>query len=129
MAALERACVLVVEDDASSRDALSKLLAVHGFRVRTAKDGQEALDLMQSGLELSLLIVDLTLPKVSGSQLLKYTHQDPDLRTIPVIVMSATTPMPADLVADLIFPKPVDVPRLIGAVKRLVRRPDLVDEC
>jgi CheY-like chemotaxis protein len=126
MAALERTSILVVEDDSSSRDALLTLLSAQGFGVRAARDGQEALDLLQSGLRPGLVILDLSLPKVSGAELLKYTHQDLELRSIPVIVVTAAPPPRADLLADLIFTKPVDVARLLDAVKRLVREPTAI---
>lgn len=122
MCTWDHTAILVVDDDHSGREVLSALLATQGFRVRIAKDGQEALDLLQSGVRPDLFIIDLRLPKVSGPELLKYTHEDPELRCIPAIVVTGL-PGPIDVFADEVFIKPVDVVRLLDSVKRLVGDP------
>ena len=113
--------VLVVEDDMHIREGLCALLQTQGFSVSAAKDGQEALDLLQGGMRPNLLLVDLLLPRVTGWDLLKYMHGDPDLRTIPAIIVTAEPKDRDDIIADEIFIKPVDVSRLLDSVRRLVR--------
>ena len=111
--------ILVVEDDVAIREGLSALLAGQGFRVVTAKDGQEALDLLHGGLRPNLFLIDLMLPKVTGWNLLKYTREDPDLRSIPTIIVTAQSEL-TNVIADEVFIKPVDVARLLDSVRRLV---------
>jgi CheY-like chemotaxis protein len=69
-----------------------------------------------------LLIIDLRLPKVSGPELLRYTHEDPELRCIPTIFVTGPAG-PVDAIADEVFIKPVDIERLLDSVKRLVGDP------
>jgi CheY-like chemotaxis protein len=122
MRTLDRPSILVVDDDCSGCEVLATLLATRGFRVRAAKDGQEALDLLQSGVRPDLLIIDLKLQKVSGPELLRYTHEDPELRCIPTIIVTGTAG-PVAAIADEVFIKPVDIARLLDSVKRLVGGP------
>jgi CheY-like chemotaxis protein len=107
-----------VDDDGSGREVLSTVIATQGFRVCTAKDGQEALDLLESGVRPDLLVIDLRLPKVSCSDLLRYAHQDPELRRIPAIIVTGL-PGSVYVIADEVFIKPLDVARLLNSVKRL----------
>jgi CheY-like chemotaxis protein len=59
------------------------------------------------------------LPKVTGRELLKYTRDDPDLRSIPSIIETAQSEV-TNVIADEVFIKPVDVARLLDSVRRLV---------
>lgn len=113
--------ILIVEDDLNIREGLSALLRTDGFSVHPARDGQEALDLLQGGMRPNLLLVDLRLPKVTGWDLLKYMHEDPDLRGIPAIIVTAESKEKGDMIADEVFIKPVDVGRLLDSVRRLTR--------
>jgi CheY-like chemotaxis protein len=113
--------ILVVEDDVAIREGLSTLLRTNGFQVRTAIDGQEALDLLLNGLRPNLLLIDLALPKVSGWDLLRYMHEDLELRGIPAIIVTAETKEHSAAIADEVFIKPVDAVRLLDSVKRLAR--------
>lgn len=66
-----------------------------------------------------MLIVDLLLPNVSGTEFLKYIETDPDLRAIPRIVVTAVSKNEVHVVADKIFHKPYDPAELLDAVKLL----------
>jgi CheY-like chemotaxis protein len=80
--------VLVVDDDADSRDVLSELLTSEGYRVRTAVDGHAGC------LEISrrcpqLLILDLMMPNRDGFSVLQAVRENPDTAHLPVIVVSS----------------------------------------
>jgi len=80
-----RAHILLVEDDESSRELLREVLASQGFQVTTARDGQEALDLLSDRHDL--ILTDLRMPRLDGIGLLKALKERP--RRPTVIVMSA----------------------------------------
>ncbi len=80
-----RAHILLAEDDEASRELLRDLLAQKGFQVTTARDGQEALDLLSDRHDL--ILTDLRMPRLDGIGLLKALKERP--RRPTVIVMSA----------------------------------------
>ncbi|HLV99389.1 MAG TPA: response regulator [Ktedonobacterales bacterium] len=81
--------ILIVEDDDELRLLLAELLAGAGFQVRTARDGQEALVLLQREHGWVVLL-DWMLPRLDGRQVLARLQTDPTLHTdAKVVVMSA----------------------------------------
>jgi CheY-like chemotaxis protein len=113
--------ILVVEDDANARTGLLQLLAGAGYAARGARNGQEALDLIESRPRPSLILLDLTLPLGTGWDLLKYVHDDAELRLVPTIVMTGSTQQ-TGLMADEVFGKPLDFPRLLRSISRIFER-------
>jgi len=111
--------ILVVEDNREAQAGLYELLQ-DGYSVRTADDGQQALDLLERGFQPRLLIVDLSMPKVSGWDLLKYMQSDPALRLTRIIVVTAMNPEDVHVVADVVLYKPIDVPLLLSTVAGLM---------
>jgi len=81
-------CVLVVDDDPSIRLLLVTFLRRRGLRVLEARDGREALVRMRAG-DVDLVTLDLTMPEVSGWQVLAIRAAFALLRQIPIIVVSA----------------------------------------
>lgn len=80
--------ILVVEDDTPTREFLTELLSKNGYIVSTASDGEEARTQI-AGSVPELVILDLTLPKVSGFQLLAEWSVDPRLADLPVFVLTS----------------------------------------
>jgi CheY-like chemotaxis protein len=113
--------ILVVEDDASTREGMLALLENDGYKVSSAKNGQEAIDLLEGGLRPAIMLIDLMLPKVSGWDLLRYVHADLVLKFIPIIVVTAAPDEQTSLVADHVFVKPVDITRLLALIRTLAR--------
>jgi CheY-like chemotaxis protein len=79
--------ILVVEDDAPTREFIAELLSKNGYEVSTAADGAEALSRVAT-CPPSLVILDLTLPEVSGLELLAEWRNDPITADIPVFVLT-----------------------------------------
>jgi CheY-like chemotaxis protein len=80
--------VLVVEDDATTQEGLQRILSAEGWETRSAKDGQEALELIQFE-QPKLILLDLMLPGMDGFQLLAELQTRNEWREIPVIVLTA----------------------------------------
>jgi CheY-like chemotaxis protein len=84
-------CILVVDDDADSRETIREVLEELGHRVVEASNGREALDfLVDHPTEgVKLILLDLKMPVMNGWQLLKLLDSYVRLSSIPVLVVSA----------------------------------------
>jgi two-component system, cell cycle response regulator DivK len=111
--------ILLVEDDRDTRAALFELFTRAGYSVLTADDGQQALDLLMRGVRPRIIIVDLLLPNVSGTELMKYIETDPELRMVPRVVVTAVAKGNVHVVADAVFHKPYEPNELLEAVRRI----------
>ncbi|MBN8217196.1 MAG: fused response regulator/phosphatase [Spirochaetes bacterium] len=80
--------ILVADDHAENRELLRLRLAGKGHEVTMAVDGAEALDLVRSG-GFDLLLLDVLMPVMNGMQVLERIKADPDLKDLPVIMISA----------------------------------------
>ncbi len=112
-----RHAVLVVEDDGDSRDALQAILTAHGLEVFCARDGQEALQMLQGGLRPCLIVLDLRMPRMTGGEFRRQQQDDPQLAAIPVAVLSGIYGLDGHAHALGIpdyMKKPVDVARLVS---------------
>ena len=108
-------------------DAIITLLQGDCWTVVGARDGQEALDQLNMGLQPAVVVIDLMLPRVSGWDLLQHLRDTTELRGIPTLVISGFPRENLRVKADVILHKPVDPDRLLSAVRQLVesrrRRP------
>ena len=112
--------ILVVEDNREAQEGLFTLLFREGYSVLTADDGEQALDLLKRGVRPRLIIMDLVLPKLTGSDLLRHIQADPVLRRTRVIVITAMNPEDVQVTADHVLYKPIDVALLLSAVDELM---------
>ncbi len=80
--------LLVVDDNETNRDMLSKRLRHQGYRVSMAEDGRRALLAVRDQL-VDLVLLDVLMPEMDGYETLKQIKADPRLRDIPVIMISA----------------------------------------
>ncbi len=85
--------VLVVDDEPDTRRLFWRMLsgAPRGYRVLTAGDAQQAIEIMRAQRP-DVVLLDLVMPDVSGFQFLAMKNADPDLQPIPVLVISARDP-------------------------------------
>ena len=87
--------ILLVEDNPQDVEITMRALKKQKVknRVIVARDGQEALDLLLSsnGNAPGLILLDLNLPKVSGREVLERIKQEPNLKRIPVVVLTTST--------------------------------------
>lgn len=79
--------ILVAEDDADLRDALTEVLALAGYSSVTVPDGIQALAAVRARLP-DLIILDQQMPGLDGLAVLRALQADPGLRTIPVILLT-----------------------------------------
>jgi CheY-like chemotaxis protein len=111
--------ILVVEDDASTREALAVLLEAQGYAVSRAANGREALDRLRGRERPHLILLDLMMPVMSGWEFCRRRQQDPALAAIPVVVVSGTKDAArsaAALGAAACLKKPVGFEELVEVV-------------
>lgn len=115
--------VLVVEDDAEIADVLRRTLRQEGHEVKTASDGEEALDAAASFVP-DLVILDLGLPKLDGVEVLRRIRSDND---VPILILTARSELDdrvdgLDTGADDYLVKPFEREELLARMRALMRR-------
>ena len=81
--------ILLVEDDAIGRDALTRILNKGGWQATEAVDGPSALEWLNNNSPPDIILLDLTLPIMNGFDLIVHLRQNPKLKNIPIIINSA----------------------------------------
>jgi CheY-like chemotaxis protein len=87
--------VLLVEDSKFLRMANERALSKAGFQISTAADGEEALRVANDKLP-DIILLDMMLPKISGTEVLKALKTNPATTNIPVIVLTSLSQMNED---------------------------------
>jgi len=123
------ASVMIVDDDEDIREIGTLVLESHGYRVAAAKDGLDALEMLESNGSPCVILLDLMMPRMDGEQFLKALRAS-DKGHIPVVLMSGhseASDMARELLADALLCKPVDLDVLLKTVGELIqrRRPQL----
>jgi two-component system cell cycle response regulator DivK len=80
--------VLVVEDNELNMKLFHDLLEANGYNIVQTRNGLEAIDLAREH-HPDLILMDIQLPEVSGLEVTKWIKEDDDLRSIPVIAITA----------------------------------------
>ena len=80
--------ILIVEDNELNMKLFHDLLEVHGYETLQTKDGREALRLAKRHRP-DLILMDIQLPEVSGLEVTRWIKEDAELRSIPVIAVTA----------------------------------------
>lgn len=118
--------ILLVEDNATIREALRDVLTLEGYPVAEAENGRVALRHLEREPPPSLIILDLVMPVMSGSEFLWEAREHVRERGVPVVVLSAVRgPCWASRYAARMFSKPFDVDLLLGTVAELSAKPSL----
>lgn len=113
--------ILIVEDDADTRDSVRELLEAAGYAVATAATGMEGLRYLQSQPPPCLILLDLMMPMGNGWVFRLEQQRDPALAKIPVVIWSGVhdpAPVASYLRAAGFLTKPLDVARLFEQVQR-----------
>ena len=118
--------ILVAEDEPAILDAVAYTLRGEGFDVETASDGETALEETRAR-DYDLMILDLMLPKLSGTEVLRRVRQE---SALPVIVLTAKSAeadrvLGLEIGADDYVTKPFSMAELVGRVRAIMRRREL----
>ena len=125
MGKFEGARILVVEDHPTMRDAMRLVLEGEGFAIDEASDGDMALEMVRADPP-DLVFLDLNIPGVSGTDVLRALKSDPATAAVSVIIVTATGEEGRERVirlgADEYFTKPFSPLALLGTVERVLER-------
>ncbi len=125
--------ILIVEDEPRVANYLEMLLRDAGYETSTASDGGAALEAVRRDRP-DLVTLDISMPRVSGTRFYKEVKTDPDLASIPVVIVTAVTGCGGDPYGyekfishrssvpppDGFFPKPIDREEFLAAVKQIL---------
>ena len=119
--------ILLVEDNEMNRDMLSRRLLRNGFEVVMAIDGEQAVALAQSELP-DLILMDMSLPVIDGWEATRRVKASEATSNIPIIAltahaMSGDREKTINAGCDDYDTKPIEMPRLLGKINALLRRP------
>lgn len=123
---MSRGHVLIVEDDADTREMLVTLLTDEGFHAVAAEDGLEALHLLRTVRHHSpetpcLVLLDLRMPRLGGHEFRRAQLADPMVASVPIAIMSGAVDAAewaGSLGAVATLPKPLDIDALILVVRQ-----------
>ena len=120
----EAPVILNVDDRESSRYARAQILQQHGFAVVDATTGQEALAAARR-LRPAAMLMDVFLPDADGRDIGRTIKQDPELRAIRIVLVSAVVqPLEAaenlDETADAFLAEPISTETLVAALRRVL---------
>ena len=118
--------ILTVDDSVSVRRVLAKLIESAGWRATPAKDGLEALELLQRGLRPDAILLDVEMPRMDGYELLGALQALPRLRGVPVVMLTSRSgekhrKKAFELGATDYLVKPYQDETLLAVVRRVVR--------
>ncbi len=100
--------VLVVEDDATLRDAICAAFREEGISCTRCEDGQDALNLLRAGARPCLVLLDLQMPFVDGMNFRRQQLEAPALAGIPVVVVTGHPRKEKEAARDLHLPEETD---------------------
>src|SRR2546429_3834366 len=116
--------VMIVEDNELNMKLFHDLLEAHGYDTVATRNGIEALDLARKHRP-DLILMDIQLPEVSGLEVTKWLKEDPELKGIPVVAITAFA-MKGDEErireggCEAYLPKPISVAKFIETIRRFL---------
>lgn len=123
---------LVVDDEKTSRDLLRRILVKQGWQVQEAANGRKALEAMRRSRP-NVMLLDLMMPVMDGFETLREMQEDPDLRDVHVIVITARDLSGDELewlrehAASVVTKDANTRGRLVAALERQIPRPEGAD--
>jgi CheY-like chemotaxis protein len=119
--------VLIIEDEEDAAELFAEMMRVSGFHVLKTSSSAPAINMMIAD-KPDVVILDIMMPEISGMDILRQMRLDPELSSIPVVVVSAKS-MPTDIKngmeagASTYLTKPVGFLELKEAVERAIVDP------
>ena len=117
----QNSTVLVVDDELDLCETVQLVLELRGYEVVSFADGEVALAGLRAGVHPCLILLDIMMPRMNGFQFREEQVNDPDLRKIPVFVLTGAGQSVLDKVAALgleALRKPIQLEELLGVVER-----------
>ena len=114
--------ILVVDDEEDTVELAKMVLEHEGYQVFTARNGVEAINLLKSGEEINLILLDVIMPQANGLDVCKWVKKHPQLKKIPVLLFTAKSREKDRLAgeevgADAYLAKPFSAKDLLDLIK------------
>jgi two-component system chemotaxis response regulator CheY len=124
MCIVRKKSILIVDDSIVVRAALRAALANHGFDVICASGGKEALNCVQQGVAIDLIVTDFNMPDLDGDRLIEQLRHTPQARRTPILVLTGGMDQHAKDSARRAgatgwIQKPFDTGKLVEAINKL----------
>jgi CheY-like chemotaxis protein len=81
--------VLVVDDDARNIFALTTILENHEMEVLSATNGRQAIEILQTTADVSVVLMDIMMPEMDGYETMREIRKSPSFRTLPILALTA----------------------------------------
>lgn len=122
-----RKLILIVEDNELNMRLFNDLLQASGYETLQARDGRNVIDLVRRS-QPDLILMDIQLPEISGMDIIRDLKKDSELRSIPVIAITAFAMSDderriRESGCDGYISKPIDVSGFLETVKCLLEGP------
>lgn len=117
--------ILVVDDNEVIRKTMEKILCSEGFRVSTAQDGLEAIEIL-ARLRPDLIVTDYMMPRMDGMALIKDLKSRPETAAIPIVMLTIKEEVDTEVDvieagADDYLTKPISRKRFVARIRRILR--------
>lgn len=127
---MEKLKVLVVDDESRMRKLVKDFLSKKNFEVLEAENGEQAVDIFFNNKEISLIILDVMMPKMDGWQVCREIRQ---YSKVPIIMLTAKSDEKDELLGfelgvDEYISKPFSPKILVARVEAILRRANVLDE-
>ncbi len=125
--------VLIVDDDPINLQVLINHLSVDGYNVESASSGMEALKLIESGIDVDLILLDVMMPEMSGFEVCKRVREKISFYQLPIILLTAKNTS-EDMITGLslgandYITKPFDKDQLLARVRNYVSLKKAIEE-
>jgi chemosensory pili system protein ChpA (sensor histidine kinase/response regulator) len=121
-----RTFALVVDDSITVRRVTQRLLERNGMRVLTARDGMDAVTLLQDHVP-DIILLDIEMPRMDGYEVAAHVRNDPRLRDVPIIMITSRSgekhrARAIEIGVDDYLSKPYQEAQLLDAIAPLVER-------
>ena len=115
---------LIIDDNRTTADALGQMLNVLGFKARVAYGSSAAITILRSGFTPTFVCLDLNMPGLDGTEILRFLRREPHLIPVPVFVITSddqpeTRKKVMKLGANLMIIKPATIDALEDALKKV----------
>jgi len=128
LASSQKGSILIVDDSINIRRFLALTLEKAGYRVEQAKDGQDAIEKLESGLEVHAMVCDIEMPRLDGYGLLVRLKSHQEFQHIPVAMLTSRSSekhkrLAIELGAKAYFSKPYNEHELLQTLEEMIFAP------
>lgn len=116
--------IVVIDDDADLRKAMSAILRLEGHEVTGFADATDAISRIEAGLAVDVILLDLMMPIMNGWEFCERRRRSDTLKKVPVIIVTARQSIDPPAGVSEILLKPFDPQRLEDAIARAVATRD-----